>query len=103
MATKPKCIQGAFLFSKTILKARFPSRKIIKTGGIEIGLFGLGVPLKGLVDPLLTDETKHMDAVPIAREMVQEPSKKRCHLILCLSHLGWWGDQELAQQSVASI
>ena len=83
-------------FSRTILKGLFAPYKIFRKGRIKIGVFGLGVELKGLVDPALTQETKYIEPAPVAKEMVEELRGQKCDLILCLSHLGYRSDQKLA-------
>jgi len=85
-------------FSRTILKGLFAPYKIFRKGRIKVGVFGLGVELKGLVDPALTEETKYIEPAPVAKEMVEELRAKKCDLILCLSHLGYSSDQILASE-----
>ena len=85
-------------FSRTILKGLFAPYKIFRKGRLKVGVFGLGVELKGLVDPALTEETKYIEPVPVAKEMVEELRAKKCDLILCLSHLGYPSDQILASE-----
>ena len=85
-------------FSRTILKGLFAPYKIFRKGRIKVGVFGLGVELKGWVDPALTEETKYIEPVPVAKEMVEELRAKKCDLILCLSHLGYPSDQILASE-----
>ena len=85
-------------FSRTILKGLFAPYKIFRKGRIKVGVFGLGVELKGLVDPALTEETKYLEPAPVAKEMVEELRAKKCDLILCLSHLGYSSDQILASE-----
>lgn len=76
-------------FSDTILKDVFPSYKIFKKSGLNIGVFGLGIELKGLVGAKLYENTKYLDPIPVAKEMLQELQSKKCDLIICLSHLGY--------------
>ncbi|EMR01323.1 bifunctional metallophosphatase/5'-nucleotidase [Cesiribacter andamanensis] len=75
-------------FSDTILKGKFPPYKVFQKGGIRVGVFGLGIQLKGLVADALFAQTRYLDPVAVAREMVQELRSQGCHLIICLSHLG---------------
>jgi 5'-nucleotidase len=91
-------ITANYDFSKTILKGYFDPFRIIQKGTVRVGVFGLGPTLKGLVDPRLTAETQRMPPGPIAQEMVQELRDKKCHLIICLSHLGYRPDQRLAKE-----
>lgn len=92
-------------FSKTILRGRFAPYKIFEKGGIRIGVFGLGIELKGLVSPNLYQQTAYLDPVASAREMVSTLRKdEKCDLVICLSHLGYRyasamiDDQKLARQ-----
>jgi 5'-nucleotidase len=91
-------ITANYDFSRTILKGTFAPYKIITKGGIRIGIFGLGVALKGLVAPSLTAGTRYIPPVPVAREMVEELRQKKCHLVICLSHRGYRSDQSLARE-----
>jgi 5'-nucleotidase len=75
-------------FSQTILKGQFSPYKIFRKGAIKVGIFGLGIQLKGLVADTLYGQTRYLDPLPVAREMVQELRSQGCHLIICLSHLG---------------
>ena len=76
-------------FSNTILKDSFSPYKIFNKKGLKIGVFGLGIELKGLVGPRSYESTVYLDPVPIAEEMVEELKNKKCDLIICLSHLGY--------------
>lgn len=76
-------------FSDTILKNAFLPYKTFKKGGLKIGVFGLGIELDGLVGSKSYGSTKYLDPVSVSREMIQELKKKKCDLIICLSHLGY--------------
>ena len=77
-------------FSNTILDGKTNSYKIYHRQGLKIGVFGLGIELNGLVDPLLYKETKYMDPVEVAQEMSKLlKEEEKCDLIICLSHLGY--------------
>lgn len=76
-------------FSNTILKNTFQSYKIFNKGGINIGVFGLGIKLEGLVPKKLYAETAYQDPIEKANyyaELLKK--KKKCQLVICLSHLG---------------
>ncbi len=63
--------------------------KIYRKEGVKIGVFGLGIELRGLVNPDLYKETKYYDPVEISNEMVKIlKNEKKCDLIICVSHLG---------------
>jgi len=76
-------------FQDTILKDTFKPYKIFKKEGVKVGVFALGIELKGLVGSKNFGNTKYLDPVAKAEEMVQELKSKNCDLIVCLSHLGY--------------
>lgn len=95
-------------FKNTILDGRTKPYKIFKINGLKIGVFGLGIELNGLVDPLLYKETKYLDPVEITQDMGNLlRQEKGCDLVICLSHLGYFyrkgstkiSDLTLAQQT----
>jgi 5'-nucleotidase len=97
-------ISSNYDFKDTILKDQFAPYKIFRKGGLKVGVFGLGIELQGLVAKALYGNTRYLDPVAIANEMVQELKKRNCDLIICLSHLGYSyqsqkiDDLKLAQQ-----
>ncbi len=76
---------------------------IIKRNGIKIGVFGLSPKLDGLVDHKNFSKTEFLDPIATAHQMVGILKKKKCDLIICLSHLGWdengTNDQEMIRQT----
>lgn len=76
---------------------------IIKRKGIKIGVFGLSPELDGLVDHKNFSKTEYLDPIATAQQMVDILKKKKCDLIICLSHLGWdendTSDQKLISQT----
>ncbi|UJP64984.1 bifunctional metallophosphatase/5'-nucleotidase [Mongoliitalea daihaiensis] len=76
-------------FSNTLLKNAFEPYRIFQKGGVKIGAFGLGIQLEGLVGKKNYGATKYLDPVAVSKEMVQELRKKKCDIIVCLSHLGY--------------
>lgn len=95
-------------FSQTELSGLTLPNKIFVKDGIRIGIFGLGIELAGLVGKKQYLETKYLDPVEIATEQVRIlREEKKCHLVICLSHLGYEyrdnpakiSDQKLAAQT----
>jgi 5'-nucleotidase len=76
-------------FKNTVLDQQTQRYKIFKKGGLKIGIFGLGVELKGLVPDKLFGETIYLNPIEIAQEMVKQLQSEKCDLIICLSHLGY--------------
>ena len=93
-------------FSDTPLNNKTQPYKIIEKAGIKIGVFGLGIELRGLVEKKLYGNTMYLDPVAkaayYARLLKEE---KKCDLVICLSHLGYKykeekiSDEILAKQS----
>lgn len=61
----------------------------IQAGALKIGVFGLGVELKGLVPDNKFGETVYIDPIEIATDMAAKLKKEGCDLVVCLSHLGY--------------
>ncbi len=77
-------------FSNTILKNKFKPYKIFNKGGIKIGVFGIGIELKGLVPKELYNETIYQDPIETANFYAKKLKEEyNCNLIICLSHLGF--------------
>jgi 5'-nucleotidase len=76
-------------FSTTILKNQTQDSLIKEIGGLKVGIFGIGVELKGLVPDDKFGETVYLDPVENANRVALELKKKGCDLIICLSHLGY--------------
>jgi 5'-nucleotidase len=77
-------------FSQTILEGKTKPYLVVIRNGIKVGIYGLGIELRGLVAPSLYDGLKYLDPVEIARATEETlKSKHRCQVIICLSHLGF--------------
>ena len=82
-------ISSNYDFTNTELEGLVDEYKIYKKEGVKIGVFGLGIELKGLVNPLLFKETKYNDPLDVAKDMTYKLKfEKGCDLIICISHLG---------------
>ena len=82
-------ITSNYDFSSTPLANRFLPYTIFQKGDLSVGVFGLGIELHGLVSEKLYGKTKYLDPIAISREMIQQLKTMNCHLIVCLSHLGY--------------
>jgi len=76
-------------FKNTPVDGHTEPYQIIKKGSIKVGVFGVGVELKGLVPDNKFGETVYNDPIEIANDMAAKLKKKGCDLIVCLSHLGY--------------
>ncbi|MBU3822561.1 metallophosphatase [Flavobacteriaceae bacterium XHP0103] len=83
-------ISSNYDFSNTIMDTHTSPFKVYEKSNIKIGVFGLGIELKGLVNKNNYKETKYLDPIETAQEMTRILKEdKNCDLIVCLSHLGY--------------
>lgn len=76
-------------FSDTVLKDQTSERKIFLKDNLKIGVFGIGVELKGLVPDKLFGNTKYHDPIAAAQKQADIlKHDEKCDLVICLSHLG---------------
>lgn len=77
-------------FGDTIMNGLTQPHAVIKKNGIKVGLFGLGIKLKGLVAQDLFGDTRYLDPIITARQTAHYLKHERnCDLVICLSHLGY--------------
>lgn len=84
-------------FSNTVLKDKVKPYKIFKKDGLKIGVFGVGIELKGLVPQSLYKETVYhnpMSESDPSRFNVNKMATLlkqdlKCDYVICLSHLGY--------------
>ncbi|SDX53386.1 5'-nucleotidase [Lutibacter oricola] len=83
-------VSSNYNFKNTVLDTHVKPYKIFNKSDIKIGVFGIGIELKGLVDNKLYKETKYLNPVEIAQDMSRILKEdEQCDLIICLSHLGY--------------
>jgi 5'-nucleotidase len=77
-------------FTGTELEGRTKPYTIISKGGIKVGIFGLGIQLKGLVPDDAYGSTQYLEPIQIAQSIADRLRKREhCDLVICLSHLGY--------------
>lgn len=77
---------------------------ILKRKGVKIGVFGLAPELDGLVEKSNSEGVHFLNPVEVANQVAKElKEKKKCDLVICLSHLGWtddpYGDKAVMAQT----
>lgn len=83
-------ISSNYDFKNTVMDGHTHPHRVFTKDGVKIGIFGLGVELKGLVNDHLFKETKYLDPIEIATDMARIlKQEKKCDLVICLSHLGY--------------
>ena len=77
-------------FSNTLLNGYIKAYKTYLVDGVKIGVFGLGIKLKGLVTKKMYRETLYLNPIEIAQDISRILKEEEgCDLIICLSHLGY--------------
>lgn len=83
-------ISSNYDFRNTVMDGHTKEHHVFIKDGIKIGVFGLGIELKGLVNDHHYKETKYLDPIEIATDMARTlKEEKKCDLVICLSHLGY--------------
>lgn len=83
-------VNSNYDFSNTILNGEILPHKIFVKDNIKIGVFGVGVELKGLVGKDLYKETIYHNPIEIANKKARYlKEEEQCNLVICLSHLGY--------------
>ena len=83
-------VSANYDFSNTVLDGFTKPFQTYKRDGVKIGVYGLGIQLKGLVTKTLYKETKYLDPYEIANDLEQRlKEEEKCDLVICLSHLGY--------------
>ena len=97
-------ISANYDFSNTILNGKVIKNKVFEKQGIRIGVYGLGVELKGLVPDNLYKETIYNDPLKTALEQEKYlAEEQKCDLVICLSHLGYkYKENKVSDQILAS-
>ncbi len=90
-------------FSNTVLNGKTTPYTIIEKGGVKIGVIGVGIKLKGLVDKRQYKETVYLDPIEQANHYAALLKfEKKCNLVICLSHLGFeYIDNKLSDSVLA--
>ena len=82
-------------FSKTVLCGKIKKSLVINKKNIRIGIYGLGINPSNLIPENLFGNTVFLDPLTTAQEMEDLlKHKEKCHLIICLSHLGYRYEHE---------
>lgn len=77
-------------FTNTVLDGYIKPWEVYVIDGIRVGVFGLGIELKGLVPGELYGETAYLDPVETAQEYTAIlRGQEACDVVVCLSHLGY--------------
>ncbi len=91
-------ITSNYDFSGTALAELVKPYIILKRDGIRIGIIGIGIRPQGLIAADNYKGMKFLDPVKTANELAEQlRSQHQCDMVVCLSHLGYRPDTELAE------
>jgi len=92
-------------FDKTILAGKTVPYKIFNRGPLKIGVTGVGIELKGLVDSNNFGETVYLDPVETVNKYASLLKNEfKCDLVICLSHLGYsYQSKKISDLELASL
>jgi 5'-nucleotidase len=77
-------------FTRTAMEGKAVPFTIIRKGGVKVGIFGLGIQLRGLVPDDAYGHTQYLEPIQIAQSTVDKLRRREhCDLVICLSHLGY--------------
>ena len=77
-------------FTGTPVEGTVKPYVILKRKGLRIGVFGICPQMDGLVDEQKCQGVGYLDPVKTADKVARMlRKKKKCNLVICLSHLGW--------------
>ena len=99
MATFP-IVSSNYDFSDTPLAGLIKPYLILKKGKLRIGVIGINIQPKGLIATANYAGMKYNDPVKTANELASKLRREyKCDLVVCLSHLGYGADLDLAESS----
>ncbi len=75
-------------FTATPMESMFQQYKIFQKGKLKIGVFGVGIELRGLVPDNLYGKTVYLNPIEWANRTADILRKQGCDMVICLSHLG---------------
>jgi 5'-nucleotidase len=88
-------------FNDTILNGKTKPYKIFIRDGVKVGVFGLGIELKGLVPASLYKATLYEDPIAAAKKWADHlKNEEKCDFVICLSHLGYKYDENKVSDRV---
>lgn len=92
-------------FRGSALEGKVEAYRVFQKGAIRVGVLGVGIDLRGLVDERLTRNIRYTDPVLAANHAALHLRKEeKCDLVICLSHLGFQYDSDkISDLKLASL
>lgn len=90
--------------TNSLLAPHVKPHTIKQVGPLKVGIFGLGIDFHSLVLPALHEGVKYNDPVMAAQKQVDELRNAGCHLVVCLSHLGYrYRSDKVSDSDIAQL
>lgn len=97
-------LNANYIVKDTILGDYVKPYQIFERSGIKIGVFGIGIELKGLVPDNLCKGVVYQDPVSIFKKQEELLKEQGCDIIVCLSHLGYsYKEDKISDLGLAEI
>ena len=94
---KPSVVCANYDFTGTPLDGLVEPYVILRKAGKKIGIIGLLTDIHEVVDVKLVADLTYLDPVSVVNPLAEFLKKeKKCDLVICLSHLGYDEDMDLA-------
>lgn len=88
-------------FTNTPLDGKTIPYTVIRKGDIKVGIFGLGIQLRGLVPDDAYGNTQYLEPTRMAQNTADRlRQREHCDLVICLSHLGYDYDSRKVSDKV---
>lgn len=89
-----------YTFNKSNLNSLLKPYVIIERAGKKFGIIGLTVNVKNVVAKKFQDGMEYQNHIEVANALAERLRKEEgCNVIIALTHIGFRGDIELAEQS----
>ena len=96
---KPEVVCANYDFTGTVLEPYVKPYTIVRRAGKKIGIIGLLTDISRVVDVSQLGTIQYQEPAPIVNRLAAFlDEEKDCDLVICLSHLGYSEDCELAAQ-----
>ena len=96
---KAEVVCSNYDFSSSVLGRYVKPYTIVRKAGKKIGIIGLLTDIRSVVDKDIALEFKYSEPAPVVNELAAFlKNEKSCDLVICLTHIGYEEDVELASQ-----
>ena len=96
---KAEVVCANYDFSGSVLEGLVKPWTIVRRGGMKIGIIGLLTDISKVVDVNLIRGLEYQEPSAVVNRYAEIlKNEKKCDLVICLSHLGYTEDKDLASK-----